>query len=94
MIFAEIFSTALAGELAKKQQKYKINFKYRRRAIITRSWILNVHKARILWKNILENKEMAFKNGVVNLQAAGYNCTRTVLKFGLKILSRLEILCF
>ena len=33
---------------------------YRKRAIITRSWILDIHKDRIFWNNLFENKEMAF----------------------------------
>ena len=41
--------------------------------IRNRSWILTIHKDRIFWKNLLENKEMVFKNGVKNIQAAGYN---------------------
>ena len=43
-----------------------------------RTWILTVHKAKIFWKNLLENKEMVFKNGVKSIQAAGYNGARTV----------------
>ena len=46
--------------------------------IRNRSWILTVHKDRIFWKNLLENKEMVFKNGVINIEAAGYNGARTV----------------
>ena len=46
--------------------------------IRNRSWILTIHKDRILWKNLLENKEMDFKNGVKNIPAAGYNGARTV----------------
>ena len=33
---------------------------------------------KIFWKNLFENKEMDFKNGVKNIQAAGYNGARTV----------------
>ena len=40
------------------------------------SLILTVHKAIILWKNTLENKEMVSKNWVKNLQAAAYNGAR------------------
>ena len=46
---------------------------YRTRAIITRSWILTIHKDRIFWKNFLDNKEMFFKNRVKNIDAAAYN---------------------
>ena len=46
--------------------------------ITNRSWILTIHKYIIFWKNLLENKEMAFKNGVKYVQAAGYNGARTV----------------
>ena len=31
-------------------------------------------------KILLKNKEMDFKNGVINIQVAAYNGTRTVLK--------------
>ena len=31
--------------------------------ITNQSRILSIHKERILWKNLLENKEMVFKNG-------------------------------
>ena len=52
---------------------------YRTRALITnRSWILAIHKDRIFWKNLLENKEMVFKNAVKNIQAAAYNGVNTV----------------
>ena len=39
--------------------------------IISRFWILTIHKDKLFWKNLLENKEMVFKNGVINIQAAG-----------------------
>ena len=45
--------------------------------IRNRSWVLTIHKERILWKN-LETKEMVFKNGVKTIQAAGYNGARTI----------------
>ena len=32
-------------------------------------------------KNLLENKEMVFQNGVKNIQAAAYNGARTVIVF-------------
>ena len=32
-------------------------------------------------KNLLENKEMVFKNGVKNIQTAGYNGSCTVVIF-------------
>ena len=31
-------------------------------------------KDRIFWKKLLENKEMDFKNGAINIQTAGYYC--------------------
>ena len=34
---------------------------------------------RIFWKNLLENKEMVFKNGVKNIQAVGYNGARRLI---------------
>ena len=46
--------------------------------IKNRSWILTIHKDRIFRKNLLENKEIVFKNGVKNIQAASYNDTRMV----------------
>ena len=37
--------------------------------IVTRSWLLNVHKVRNLWKNLLKKR----LNGVKSVQTAGYN---------------------
>ena len=34
---------------------------YRKRAIITRSWILTIHKGRIFWKNLLEKRVWSSK---------------------------------
>ena len=45
---------------------------------INRSWILTIDKDRIVWKNLLDNKEMVFKNGVKYIQAKGYDGVRTV----------------
>ena len=42
-------------------------------AIINRSWILTVHKSRILRQKLLKKKILTFKNGVINIQTAGYN---------------------
>ena len=39
-----------------------------------------IQKDSIFWKN-LKNKEMVFKNGVINIQAAAYNGAHTVFKF-------------
>ena len=62
--------------------------KYRKRAIITRSWFETTldYKPRILgptflvyvlkWSVILTS--LALKNGVKNIQTAGYNGVRTV----------------
>ena len=44
------------------------------------SWILTIHKDRILWKNLLEIKEIVLKIGVKNTQTAGYNGARTLMK--------------
>ena len=52
--------------------------------ITKRSWIIAIHKDRIFWKNLLENKEMVFKNGVKNIQAAAYNGAHTVSSFEAK----------
>ena len=48
--------------------------------IINRSWTLTIHNEKNFWKSLLENKEMGFKNGVKNIQAAGYNGARTVFE--------------
>ena len=40
--------------------------------------VLTIHKDRIVWKNLLENKEMVFKNEVKNIQTMGYNGARMV----------------
>ena len=53
---------------------------YRTRAIKTRSWLLTVHKIRILWKKLLKKTFLAFKNGVKSIQTVGYNGARTVDK--------------
>jgi hypothetical protein len=47
--------------------------------IRNRSWILTIHKARILRKKPLEKTFLAFKKWVKSIQTAGYNGTRTVL---------------
>ena len=51
---------------------------YRTRAIITRSWILTVHKARILRKKPLEKTFLNFKKWVKSIYTAGYNGACTV----------------
>ena len=43
-------------------------------------WVLAIHKDRISWKKLLENKEMVFKNWVKAIQAAAYNGARTIYK--------------
>jgi hypothetical protein len=50
--------------------------------ITNRSWILAIHKNRIFWKNLLENKEIVFKNGVKNIQAIAYNAAPKVIYRG------------
>ena len=45
--------------------------------ITSNFWVLTINKDRIFWKNLLENKEMDFKKYIFNIQAAGYNGTRT-----------------
>ena len=67
---------------------------YHTRAIIMRSLlqvydklylqILTIHKDRNFCKNLLENKEMVFKNGVKNIQAAAYNGAHTVVEVIIK----------
>ena len=46
--------------------------------IRNRSWILTILTDRIFPKKLLENKEINFKNGVKNIQTAGYNGARKV----------------
>ena len=53
---------------------------YRTPASITRSWILTIHKARILRKKTLEKTFLDFKKWVKNIQTAGHNGARTVIK--------------
>jgi len=67
--------------------------KYRTPVIISRSWLqaaldykplLNTsheYKDRIIWKNLLKNKEMVFENGVSYIKAAAYNGARTVYNY-------------
>ena len=49
-----------------------MSFNYHTRAIITRSWVLTIHKDRIFDKTSL-------KDWVKNMQPAGYNGARTAL---------------
>ena len=46
--------------------------------IRNRSWILTIHKARILRKKPLEKTFLDFKKWVKSIQTAGYNCARMV----------------
>ena len=46
--------------------------------IRNRSWILTIHKARILRKKLLKKLFLDFKKWVKNMQTAGYNGARTV----------------
>jgi len=48
--------------------------------IRNRSWILTIHKARILRKKPLEKTFLNFKKWVKSIQTAGYNGARTVVK--------------
>ena len=41
-----------------------------------RSSILTLHNDRIFWKNLIENNELVFKNGIINIQYVGYNGAR------------------
>ena len=58
--------------------KYLILCMYCTRAIITRSWILTIHKARISRKKPLEKTFLDIKKWVKSIQTAGYNGARTV----------------
>ena len=53
---------------------------YRIRAMITRSWILIIHKARILRKKTPDKMFLDFKKWVKSIQTAGYNGVCTVFK--------------
>ena len=71
-------------ETSRKKKTYVYHF----RAIITRSGLETtldyqpyIHKDRIFWKKLLENKKMVFQNGVKSIQAATYNGARTVYLF-------------
>ena len=44
-------------------------------AIITRSWLQGQN---FMKNKLLENKEMYFKNGIINIQTVGYNAAHTV----------------
>ena len=46
--------------------------------ILNCSWILTIHNSRILQKKLLKNPFLTFKNGVKNIQTAGYNGAGTV----------------
>ena len=48
--------------------------------ITNRSWILTIHKARILRKKPLEKTFLDFKKWVKSIETAGYNGVRTVLR--------------
>ena len=41
--------------------------------ITNRSWKIAILNDKFFWTKLLENKEMDFKNGAINIQAAGYN---------------------
>ena len=53
---------------------------YNRLVIRNRSWILTIHKARILRKKPLEKSFLDLKKWVKSIQTEGYNGRRTVLK--------------
>ena len=52
------------------------------RTIITCSWILTIHKDRILWKTFLEKTFLTSKKWVKNLQTSGYNGAHMLIIFG------------
>ena len=62
---------------------FSFNIPYARhhnpRLIRNHSWILTIHKARILRKKLLEKTFLDFKKWVKTIQTAGYNDARTVL---------------
>ena len=53
-------------------------FSYRKRSIITRFWILTIHKARILRKKSLEKTFLDFKMWIKSIQTVGFNGAHTV----------------
>ena len=59
---------------------------YRTRATITRSWILTIHKVRILRKKPLEKTFLDFKKWFKSIQTAGYNGARTLFSYRRKII--------
>ena len=57
-----------------------------------RSWIQVIHKDRIFWKNLLQNKDMVFGDGVKNKQAAAYNgaCTEVIICWRFMFLTKIK----
>ena len=51
--------------------------------IRNRSWILTIHKDKVVWKNLPENKKMVLKKWVKNIQTAGYDGVSTVSTFAI-----------
>ena len=68
----------VANYRPKPAQNWEFNYKYRMGAIITRSWILTIHKGKIFWKKLLKNTLITFKKWVKNIQATDYSSVRTV----------------
>ena len=65
---------------AKKVLPYRRH--YNPLLIWNHSWILTVHKVRILRKMFLKKTFLAFKNGVKSVPTAGYNGVRKVYQQG------------
>ena len=61
--------------------KYRIAHHYNPLLIRNRSWILTIHKARLLRKNPLEKTFLNFKKWVKSIQTASYNGAHTVFDF-------------
>ena len=74
-------------------KQFLLIYHYNPLLIRNRSWILTIHKARILWKKPLRKTFLAFKKWVKSIQTAGYNDGRTVNGFLNKILNSLNTVC-
>ena len=79
-LLLSVVTVVLVGLWAFNQQDSKLPYaRYYNLLLVTnRSWILTINKDKVFIKNLLENKEMVFKNGLGNIQAAAYNGARTV----------------
>ena len=61
--------------------------------IWNRSWILTIHKVRILQKKLLEKSFLTFKKWVEKIQTAGYNGAGTAFTFSTWLIIK-KVLCY